>query len=92
MTLPNTPPLATAADYEALVRDANRWRALLSSGRLRWQGSSGFDFENKKVKTRDDVLHFGMDFWNVDTTPPADNDLAVNLLTAYADDIVRRTK
>lgn len=57
------------------ARDADRWRALLSAGRLRWIGSAGFDHTsipaNNEVKNLigakarpEGQLHFGMEVWD----------------------------
>ncbi|MCF8533852.1 MAG: hypothetical protein K9G48_12670 [Reyranella sp.] len=63
----------------AADQDAARWRALMSSQRMHFMGSSGFDFHGMReaagrryftaestAKPRDGShLHFGMEFWDV---------------------------
>lgn len=50
---------------EEMEEDARRWRALLSSGRLRWLGSAGLDHGTENIDPQPDAdyIHFGMEFW-----------------------------
>jgi hypothetical protein len=87
-------------DDPDLQRDAERWRALMASGRMHFMGSSGIDLEPMpgtrghetqfcEPKPRPGkTWHFGMEFWS---THPAAGDpqypdrLERKLMVAYAD-------
>jgi len=53
--------------HEALQRDAARWRALMSCGRMRFMGSAGFDLKADTIvpRAKDTPLHMGVEFWDV---------------------------
>jgi hypothetical protein len=65
--------------------DAERWRALMASARLRMLGTAGFKSEDPNDKYR----HMGLELWTQYGGNPADhvagNAEACAKLTAYAD-------
>ena len=70
-----------------LVRDAMRWRALVSTPALRFFGSSGLK-ENRKVSG---YAHFGAEFWTIHSGRVFSSEESVKnreLLTEYADILV----
>lgn len=77
-----------AADtFAALLADAERWRALMNSGRIRIMGSGG-------MKDGDDprVAHVGLELWA--WFPPDTDIAAINVygqqrLTKYVDEVQR---
>lgn len=62
--------LKSHEEIQALVRDAELWRSLMSSARFKMLGSSGFDLSDPpNVKIKDDHdpdewLHFGLEVWD----------------------------
>lgn len=65
--------------------DAARWRALLSSGRIRIVGSAGFDHvTHTEPRVGAGHLHFGVEFWSTHSSRDG-SDHAKTLLTNYAD-------
>lgn len=84
-------------NLDSLRIDAERWRALTESARLRFMGSGGID--HKTLKMRRDVtsMHFGMEAWSkfsldpsseIDRACIADSEYMRKLLTAYADEML----
>ncbi len=75
---------------QELVRDANRWRALMSSERIRVMGYAGF--KDGKPRTDNSYLHIGVEFWNKHPSPhpseqyPQEADR--ELFTVYIDSMV----
>lgn len=65
------------------ARDAARWRALLSSGRIRVLGTAGFDSRQRPQRDAKE-LHFGMEVWSR-FPRPVDNERGIHILTEYAD-------
>lgn len=100
-------PMRAAEIREAIAQierdevDASRWRALMSSARMHWMGSAGFDFtlialdgdqkalDNSAVTPRPDTpLHFGMEFWDQHSAPSDGNDrFCRRILEVYVDHI-----
>lgn len=70
------------AEAERLREDAERWRALLGSARLRPLGWAGFDADSPGHA--EGYRHFGMEFWTQHEASGA-NARSVQLLTDYAD-------
>ena len=69
--------------------DADRWRAFLTSGRLRPLGWAGFNKVQKVKDKKDDYLHFGMEFWTTYAgVTEKDNEVGKRLLTNYADHLI----
>lgn len=70
--------------------DAQRWRALVSSARLRPLGWAGLDAKIVVKDKNDSYLHFGMEFWTIYGKEHWDGDNIVGqkLLTNYADHII----
>ncbi|MBH3164578.1 hypothetical protein I5N01_05495 [Serratia marcescens] len=82
-----TAPPAAVAD--AVRQDAERWRALLASARIRILGTAGFTPASQpgvNGPSNPDYRHFGVEFW---THHPGwlaeNNEYAINTLTQYAD-------
>lgn len=87
------------------LEDAERWRALMSSQRLHFMGSAGFDFvrddpesrktaDIKEVVCRAPGLHFGMEFWDVHSAykdPQFPDEFERKLMIAYVDELRRRS-
>lgn len=88
------------AELDAVIADAERWRALMSSGRLHYMGSAGFDTtmkdpngprstSNLVAKPRAGVpWHFGMEFWSHHPAagdPRYPDDFERALMISYAD-------
>lgn len=73
-----------------LEQDAQRWRALVSSARLRPLGWTGLDSKVVVKDKEDNYLHFGMEFWTIYGKEHWDGDNIVGqkLLTNYADHII----
>ncbi len=86
--------LAAARGVLALDLDGKRWRALMSSQRMHFMGSAGFDHSGPEPMPRSGApLHFGMEFWDVheahdDPRYPDARERA--LMVNYADEIIRR--
>ena len=79
---------AITAQENSVDVDAARWRALLSSGRIRPLGWAGLN-ENCEVKDNSDpYLHFGMEVWTTYFDEVIDNSTGLKLLTNYADHII----
>lgn len=71
-----------------MQRDAERWRAVVGCGRLRWLGSAGLHGDpDPNGKPWNGYAHIGMEFW---TKHPDADDTAesVELFTRYADKAV----
>ena len=64
-------------------RDAERWRALMSSARIRVMGTAGFDEHGKPREGNGGYLHMGVEFWTMHDAPS--NELSVAIVTNYAD-------
>lgn len=91
----------TAAELAAIETDAERWRALMSSARLHFMGSAGFEMRQKDaaVSSRDkanltaipkpgEMLHFGMEFWSSHPAagdPRYPDQFERDLMVAYVD-------
>ncbi|MDE2105109.1 MAG: hypothetical protein KGL39_48165 [Patescibacteria group bacterium] len=98
--------LATAreAGRREGLEEAERWRALMSSGRLHFMGCAGFDFSNSVEGSRamatatatprkGDALHFGMEFWSdAKATAEHPDDFERRFMIAYVDEIRRRAR
>lgn len=94
-------------ELNAVYEDAERWRALMASGRMHFMGCAGFELKPKvpgdaSRKTQDltavpgaGALHFGMEFWD---THPATGDSRYpdqferDLMIAYVDAIRERRR
>lgn len=79
-------PASTPSD----AQDAARWRALLSSQRIRVMGSAGFkSVDGEWLLPSDGYLHMGVEFWSLHNAPhPSEEfpqDRCRNQLIAYAD-------
>lgn len=63
---------APATDREAAL-DAERFRALMRCGRIKMQGSAGFDPKTgeRKYPDRPGSVHFGAEFWPLPARDPA---------------------
>lgn len=84
------------------IRDAKRWRALMSAGRLRFLGSAGFDHDSaisvdRTIATAKQTggLHFGVEVWDTYGKPDEYDHTSQNLhmasvFTAFADELIRR--
>lgn len=82
--------------------DAKRWRALIGAGRLRWVGSAGFEHNSMTVseltkavvRNEGEYLHFGMEFWDTYEAEglKKGNNHAISVITAFADELVRRNE
>lgn len=73
------------AEREAL--DAARWKALLSSPRIRILGTAGFDPATRM--SHPDYRHFGMEIWSrFSDWPQEKNAYGREVLTQYADSII----
>lgn len=90
--------LASANEGAALREDAERWRALMASQRIRVMGSAGFHWRKpgEKIGVRPgDYMHIGVEFWNVHEAahPSAEfpQEHSRELLTFYADRIRAKT-
>jgi len=95
---------ALKAGKSELTRDAERWRALMSSQRLHFMGCSGFTIKgpphpNGGVKAEtvepkpNHQLHFGMEFWDVHSAhgdPEFPDTFERHFMLAYVDELVRR--
>jgi len=85
INLYSTPP--------AVLTDATRWRAMLSSARIRILGSAGFSSAPSDYKSHADYRHFGMEIWTM-YGKPGEYDFSENnaygkeVLTRYADAIL----
>lgn len=80
--------LSDVSELSGLARDARRWRALMSSERVHWLGSAGFDHKDGVATPRPgEVWHFGIEFWSsyVFDKSKYPDATARNMLTAYAD-------
>lgn len=80
-----------------LQRDAERWRALMSSQRIRVMGSAGFQrVDGKFIAPSVDhaYLHMGVEFWSVhESKHPSEEfpqDRCRDQLTAYVDHLRSR--
>ena len=80
-------------ESERNARDAARWRALLSSDRLRLLGSAGFGTTSSGQKAVDSRIpdpsgyrHFGMEFWTKHREKSSEH--GARVLEAYADAIL----
>lgn len=47
-----------------MLEDAERWRALMSSERIRVMGGSGFKYDTFPPTPAAEHLHIGVEFWN----------------------------
>jgi hypothetical protein len=89
-----------ATEIEHLREDAQRWRALMASGRMHFMGSAGIQLEAKpgtdgrKVQDCDprprpnEAWHFGMEFWSrhpAGGDPQFPDEFERKLMVAYAD-------
>jgi hypothetical protein len=99
----DAPPTAADSDLE---RDAARWRALMSSQRMHFMGSSGFDYvpkapgldqrkltNVKPVARQGEPMLFGMEIHSehpAHNDPNYPDDFARELLTVYVDAIIAR--
>lgn len=68
------------------AQDAARWRALLSSPRLRILGTAGF-FEDSPGHA-DGYRHFGLEAWTMHDA--VDNEHGAKILTEYADAMIAK--
>lgn len=74
-------------EQRLLIKDAMRWRALVSTPAIRFFGSSGLK-ENRKVSG---YAHFGAEFWTIHSGRVFSSEESVKnreLLTEYADILV----
>lgn len=82
----------SAAPDEETRRDAERWRAFISSQRFKMMGSSGFVQDNDgRIVPAKEHLHFGLEVWNIH--PEGDDPQGQNgraLLLAYVEELVHR--
>jgi len=92
--------------HQSLIRDAHRWRALMSSQRFKLMGSAGFDYQkideandrtfaNLRAIPEKEHLHFGIEVWNIHAAhndPRYPDRFERELLTAYVDTLVARRK
>jgi hypothetical protein len=74
--------------------DAERWRALMSSQRIRIMGSAGFAKVDGQWKPAREDLHMGVEFWSIHPAahPSTEypQDLCRAQLIAYVDELIRR--
>lgn len=69
-----------ANEVQELRKDAERWRALLDSQRIRVLGSAGLGSK--------DYQHFGAEFWSTfPDVPEGESDYGKHVLTTYVDSI-----
>jgi len=73
----------------SLLEDATRWRALMSSQRIRVMGSAGM-YENQELRVpADGYMHMGVEFWSSHASahPSTEfpQDASRKALTFYAD-------
>lgn len=72
-------------DPEQLKVDAARWRALISSARIRALGSAGL-YADTRYKKHQGFAHLGLELWTEHTDVlAAERETGVLWLTAYAD-------
>lgn len=64
-------------------RDAERWRALIGSARIRVMGSAGFKEGGIPRDDNDGYLHMGVEFWSKHSEPS--NEISITTLVNYAD-------
>lgn len=74
------------AQHDALLADAERWRALMSSARMHFMGSSGFAMKDDSAPAPrpGEVWHFGMEFWSEHTVTGKDG-LERRMIMNYVD-------
>lgn len=77
------------------ARDAERWRALLSSQRVKFTALSGFKFADgaTQLDPAADGVHFSLEIWDVHPSandPKYAQDRCRDLLNAYVDELLRR--
>lgn len=97
---------ALRARVGELESDAERWRALMSSQKMHWMGSAGFEHRAKSegvkgsrkledqiaIPKPGEVWHFGMEFWfGVEADPAFPDTFERRLMVDYADAIRART-
>lgn len=86
-----------AVDYDEVLRDALRFRALLNTARIRMWGSANFDIETGKIEDPEGWVHFGAEFWSVYPSyeaagrPQDTNKWGRAALTALADHVRSQT-
>jgi hypothetical protein len=68
---------ALLAEIEGLVKDAERWRAVVGCGRIRVIGWAGFNDPQAETK------HLGLELWT--RHPSGSESQAIELLTQFAD-------
>lgn len=74
---------------------ADRWKALMSSDRMRILGSSGFKpstIEGANQAHLAGHRHFGCDMWSHHDTPGEETGLAQAMFTTYADHLIELNK
>lgn len=76
--------------------DAARWRALMSTPRIRMYGSAGVDTKTGE-RTAGTHVHFGADFWTTAADEPANGQSGaestswgIHCLTALADALIEK--
>lgn len=73
--------------------DALRWRALMSSDRIRIMGSAGFDYtDSENPRPRNEYMHLGVEVWSRHSAKD-DSEFPQTrcrkLLTTYVDEIIK---
>lgn len=73
--------------------DALRWRALMSSDRIRVMGGAGFDWKVPGTpEPTGDYMHLGVELWSRHTAkddPQYPQTRCRNLLTRYVDELIK---
>jgi len=84
---PTTDMIVPVTEYNRLVRDAKRWRAFLSSARIRLWGWAGF--EGQEGHDPDSPhRHFGGEFWTTHPATTSNPEQTRGVLEGYVDAIV----
>jgi hypothetical protein len=76
-----------------IVKDAMRWRALMSSQRIRVMGGAGYKWTPDGEPLMSEGTHIGVEFWSKhEAAHPSTEypqDRCRKILTAYADSLIK---